>query len=117
MARVRRRPKRRRAQVGPVERAFFAEEPIPPDANPFLLMELELSERLPNGTLVRDLWDMVKGEILEKWIAEKPGTRPRAWWRFDGPGEVPASGEVGYLDRHGHLTASERRALGRSKAS
>lgn len=117
MARVRRTPKRRRAQVGAVEWAFFAEEPIPPEANPFILMELELSERLPNGTRVRDLWDMVKEEILEKWTAEKPGTRPRAWWRFDGPGEMPAGGEAEYLDRHGYLTASERRALGRSKAS
>lgn len=114
MARVRRTPKRRRAQVGPVELAFFAEEPIPVDANPFLLIELELSDRLPNGVRVRDLWEMVKDEILEAWISEKPGTRPRAWWRFDGPGEAPESGQAEYLARHGYLTPGERRALGRA---
>ncbi len=43
------------------------------------------SER--NGTLdveaMREAWHELRGELLPKWIAEHPGTRPHGWWRFD----------------------------------
>jgi hypothetical protein len=30
-------------------------------------------------------WEILRGELLPKWIAEHPGTRPYAWWLFDAP--------------------------------
>lgn len=41
------------------------------------------------GTLdvdaMREAWEALRGELLPKWIAEHPGTRPYAWWVFDAP--------------------------------
>ena len=33
----------------------------------------------------RDLWAAEGGELLKEWIADAPGSRPWAWWRFDSP--------------------------------
>ena len=32
-----------------------------------------------------DLWARFGAEIVERWIADYPGTRPSCWWRFEGP--------------------------------
>jgi hypothetical protein len=34
---------------------------------------------------MRKAWDELRHELLPQWIAEHPGTRPAAWWRFDAP--------------------------------
>jgi len=34
---------------------------------------------------MRKGWKVLRGELLPKWIAEHPGTRPYAWWVFDAP--------------------------------
>ncbi len=31
------------------------------------------------------LWSEHREEILKAWIIERPGTRPRLWWRYDAP--------------------------------
>lgn len=30
-------------------------------------------------------WKAFRVELLREWVAEHPGTRPWAWWRFDAP--------------------------------
>jgi hypothetical protein len=32
-----------------------------------------------------DVWAAVRDELLAAWIAERPGTRPWAWWLHDAP--------------------------------
>lgn len=34
---------------------------------------------------VKKVWKALGAELLERWIAENPGTRPFAWWLFDAP--------------------------------
>jgi hypothetical protein len=34
---------------------------------------------------MRHAWDSLRDELLQQWIAEHPGTRPWAWWKFDAP--------------------------------
>ena len=34
---------------------------------------------------MRELWYFEIGTMLPDWIAENPGTRPWAWWKFDAP--------------------------------
>lgn len=47
----------------------------------YLIHTLEADD----GAELRKLWRRVRGELLEKWIRQKPGTRPRCWWRFEAP--------------------------------
>lgn len=30
-------------------------------------------------------WTAHEGELLARWVAQHPGTRPWAWWRFSAP--------------------------------
>lgn len=39
----------------------------------------------------REVWDEMRDEVLEAWIAEKPGTRPQHWWMYDAPRSAPGS--------------------------
>jgi len=56
------------------------------------------------------MWNVVRGDELPRWIKERPGTRPYAWWCFDAPERRPdGESEAAYLERHGLLTAGERR--------
>jgi hypothetical protein len=32
-----------------------------------------------------ELWAQVEEQLLEEWIAERPGTRPLYWWLFSAP--------------------------------
>lgn len=34
---------------------------------------------------MRAAWEILRGELLPAWIAEHPGSRPFAWWKFDAP--------------------------------
>lgn len=34
---------------------------------------------------MRAAWESLRDELLPQWIAEKPGSRPWAWWIFDAP--------------------------------
>ena len=37
----------------------------------------------PSGA--RDLWAQHGAELLARWVAEHPGTRPWAWWCYSAP--------------------------------
>jgi hypothetical protein len=75
-------------------------------------------EREPEGFLgparpsVFDMWRAVGEGIVQDWIKDAPGTRPRCWWKFDAP-EPRAAGEtqVEYLRRHSLLLPGEARQL------
>ena len=88
-----------------------------------------------------EAWGVLGDELLAAFIAEQPGCRPWAWWRWqapeprlqinDGPEPLPGHGlwfgkprgytgqppedmfepEAEYLERLGLLTAGEREAL------
>ena len=30
-------------------------------------------------------WELLRDTLLPRWIKERPGTRPAAWWLFDAP--------------------------------
>ena len=34
-----------------------------------------------------DHWRDHGAEIVDNWILDRPGSRPRCWWRFDAPAE------------------------------
>jgi hypothetical protein len=48
---------------------------IPPDAN----------GDCTDFDAMRKAWELMRADLLAKWIREKPGTRPYAWWKFDAP--------------------------------
>lgn len=47
-------------------------------------------ESFPDVETMRAAWEIHREQIIEEWITEKPGTRPFAWWLFEG---VPRHGE------------------------
>ncbi len=49
---------------------------------------------------MREDWETHREEMLAKWIAEHPGSRPFAWWLFDAPARRETSdGSVHPFDR------------------
>ncbi len=38
-----------------------------------------------NEPITAQLWREYSAEILARWIAERPGTRPSLWWKFEAP--------------------------------
>ena len=46
-----------------------------------LIITLSDDERLK-------IWSEYRDDILDKWIEQRPGTRPRLWWRFDAPKDL-----------------------------
>jgi hypothetical protein len=63
--------------------------PSPPPAVRAFLERGEWSSDLPfalhGAGRQRELWRLCRDAVLPAWIAERPGTRPWAWWRFDAP--------------------------------
>jgi len=58
--------------------------------------------------LLREAWEVTRDVILPEWTAERPGTRPFAWWKFDHKQERPIVNEwPGFVrdgfTRHGFL--------------
>jgi hypothetical protein len=63
----------------------------------YLLDDVERAKRLDawetfmvedsrdNYSALRPLWTEYREQVLKVWIAESPGTRPSAWWKFDAP--------------------------------
>lgn len=60
----------------------------------------------------REAWKAQKKAIMAEWLREHPGTRPWGWWEYEAVdvdlGDEP---EKDFLERHGLLTVSEKRAL------
>jgi len=43
----------------------------------------------------RSAWEKHREDILREHVEKLPGTRPRAWWRFDAPGPRKRLGGIG----------------------
>jgi len=71
MPRVRRRAKRRTCWTDAHKRA--------------LLMHDWFLDVFADDAAERAAWEHLRDGLLPAWIAEHPGTRPRAWWKFDMP--------------------------------
>lgn len=78
MPRVKRRgPTLKRGGLLPEERAILRGEPCPEGGDPF--------HQFLFGGEERELWQQGGSDVVAEWITERPGTRPRAWWRFEAP--------------------------------
>lgn len=125
--RARRRPS---ADVSPVAWAILRDDEPPADGDPWeaYIHEWHPDEGPPSRVhpSLRQCWEACRDEILPEWIAERPGTRPRAWWRWDYPEAPPlptgrgvssfkeappADEQVAILRRLGLLTYPEIEAL------
>lgn len=73
-------------EVKPAIWAWLNDEPITKDDSEtlFEIMVLEGGAG-GDGHKLRELWDRVRVDLLARWTADKPGTRPSIWWRFDAP--------------------------------
>jgi hypothetical protein len=90
-----------------------AERPENADTAVWWSLECDGGELFREGRpSIAELWASYGPAVLRDWIPKHPCTRPNLWWTFDGPDE-PRDGEseASYLQRHGLLTAAERRAL------
>jgi hypothetical protein len=57
--------------------ALLNEEPLPERYNRFAVIAFDQE--------ARQLWDRHGEAITDRWIKERPGTRPQCWWRFWAP--------------------------------
>jgi hypothetical protein len=76
------------------------------DVNPFVVAYLQTGDHPPDRiapdqrhdmwecfkltgprvrAALREVWREVADDLLDQWIAERPGTRPYGWWLFDAP--------------------------------
>ncbi len=84
MPRKRRTPKTRRAEIPAGIIALLSDRE--PD-NPW--------DQFAADNELRAAWAEVGGEILDAWIATAPGTRPSAWWKYDGLRQRQRLGGIG----------------------
>ena len=129
MARRKRIARGQRVKVTAAEWEWLTGE-MQSDANPFERLKLYavgLDRRPAPIERVRAIWGEWRDRALRAWTDRNPGTRPTAWWLFEAPltafqvlGEsTDTSGlpvaivesEAAWLDRHGLLTAGERKRL------
>ena len=85
MPRARRVARERRTPVHPAAVAFLRDEnPEPLFDHDFSGFEvLEFRHPGQEKRAIRAAWAEVGAGILERWILERPGTRPRTWWLLD----------------------------------
>ena len=79
----RRRARQRRADLDPTLWAILTDAPLPPDSNPFLVIEAS------SYNYMLPLWEESRDFIMDGWVKEHPGTRPAMWWRYDAPRASP----------------------------
>ena len=103
-------PRARRAPLSEVEWAFFLDQDCA-EFDGWELYRLTTGHdiggpmRFPhydkrNFDYTERRWNAVKDEVLSHWVANFPGTRPSAWWRFSAPEPRRESeSEHAYLDR------------------
>jgi hypothetical protein len=70
-----------------------------------------------DAALWREVWTHARAELLARWIARHPGSRPRAFWEHDAKGiaHLDDESEVACLHRH-HLLSSEELGAIRERA-
>lgn len=105
---VRRRTDKRRGTISPGAWALLNDEASPDggvgDLATFLLL------RPDHGGDLRELWGQFRQDVMARWIARYPGTRPTCWWRFDAPRIPPGRWRGWYFD--GTLPEPRRRLGG-----
>jgi hypothetical protein len=92
MPRIYRKAKSKRPEINPVVWKWLCDEnPDERDENGKFSWEIFALEgewlhyHGAAGDKLRELWEEVQDDILEDWVAERPGTRPRLWWRYSAP--------------------------------
>ena len=82
---------------------------------------------------LKELWERHRGDVMKRYIAERPGKRPAMWWLYDSPEPRPQidwsnpdytrqdpywkariehrTKEIAVLLRHGFLSKAEIHAL------
>ncbi|RAK68875.1 hypothetical protein [Phenylobacterium kunshanense] len=89
--------------VTPAQWAFLNDQPLDPEEGqrPFEHWMLECDFGLGfggearGGGYTRNLWQTLGQNVLGRWVVERPGTRPRCWWRYDAPEPRLRVGGVG----------------------
>lgn len=72
--------KRRLVEVSEAMWRLLNDEPARPE---------DMGERVAvefyRDTKRTEAWGLCRGDVLAGWTAERPGTRPSAWWDYDAP--------------------------------
>ena len=76
-----RRAHHRRAAVSPTAWAFLNDQPMPEDHDEWEEFALDYN----HNDEAAKLWEVHGDEVTAAWVRERPGTRPRCWWRFSAP--------------------------------
>jgi hypothetical protein len=78
---------------------------------------------MDDSPTLEQLWAKHGPAIVEDWVQDHPGTRPRCWWVWSAPDAKPGAvygcmdyygapaNQTEQLEGWGLLTAAERRAL------
>jgi hypothetical protein len=74
--------KRREAACSPWAVRWFLEDSAPLEAEPGFH---EFFEMYFMSSTERAVWATHEVELLSRWTAERPGTRPPSWWRLVAP--------------------------------
>ncbi len=79
--------KRRTIEVSEREFAYLSDDPNYEsfEGNSFAMFDLHYPTHGASMAALGRLWGAVREEIMQTWIREKPGRRPRAWWLVDAP--------------------------------
>ena len=103
-----RRPRNRRhAEISEVAWRFLNDAPAPGDSDTWEHFMLKYNHHdHGRGYSCEDLWNLYADEITAAWIKERPGTRPKCWWRYSAPRRA-AQGH----QKHMHPLIEPRRVL------
>ena len=100
--------KSRRGRLSPLAWAFINDAPLPSTFDPWELFCLQFDHYDRElGYRASDLWKLHSDAILRAWVKEKPGTRPKCWWKYSAPEPRQNESQRAYLARHDFLTPME----------
>jgi hypothetical protein len=101
-----RRSRARAAELSPLQLAYLADEPLPPraewsPADMWWWTTERVSDEPGLGwfeTSARALWERHQAELMERWMVDHPGRRPRCWWDYEAPRQPFGSWPGWWLD-------------------
>ena len=68
-------------ELSAVKASILFDRELPRDGSRYLF---EMDAELGSDPYL-ELWGAHKDAVLAAWVAERSGTRPRLWWRYDAP--------------------------------
>jgi hypothetical protein len=84
--RTRRTRNIRHADISELAWRFLNDGSIPEDYNTWEFFMLQYNHfDHATGYTSESIWELYADEITATWIKEKPGTRPKCWWRYSAP--------------------------------